>query len=415
MRTTLVSTAPDRRQGIRPSLVVGSVAVVALALFPVVRETLGGSTYLLVYLYFVFFWVTQATSWNIFSGYGGYLNFGQNAFYGIGVYATALLVEHLGAPLLIVLPVAAVTGFVASVLAGLLVFRLRTLKGEIFALFTLALGLGLGLVASNVDAIDGGQGIVLPDVSYPAWLGSINEMLYSLGLLLAVISIVAAYVIQHSRIGYGLAAIRDDEHVAETLGVPAFRYKLTAFGIGGALAAASGALQAVLISFITPVAAFGPEVPMFVILMSFIGGRRRWMGPVIGAALIYTLSDRLTNVGLAEANNMIVGGLLVLVVVSLRSGIIDKLLTRKLPASVAAALPVIVLVITGRYSDVIALLLAAMLGALALLLVPEKFYIRLRSRGTRQASALEPAAGRSEPREIVEPSVETDAVKGGAS
>ena len=415
MTATSVAAAPVRRRGIRPSFALGVVAIAALVLFPVVREALGASTYLLVYLYFVFFWVTQATSWNIFSGYGGYLNFGQNAFYGIGVYATALLVEHQGTPLLVILPVAAVAGFLASVLAGLLVFRLRTLEGEIFALFTLALGLGLGLVASNVNAIDGGRGIVLPDVSYPAWLGSTNEMLYFLGLLLAVISIVVAYVIQRSRIGYGLAAIRDDEPVAETLGVPAFRYKLTAFGIGGALAAASGALQAVLISFITPAAAFGPEVPMFVILMSFIGGRRRWMGPVIGAILIYTLSDRLTSVGLAEANNMIVGALLVLVVVSLRSGMVDQLVARPVPALIAAAVPVTVMVITGHYSDVIALLLAAMLGALALLLVPDKAYARLRSRRTGAARALEPDAGRGEPLPRVEASSETDVVRDGAS
>jgi branched-chain amino acid transport system permease protein len=367
---------------VRAALAVA--VVLALGLFPVVREAIGASTYLLVFLYFVFFWVTQATSWNIFSGYAGYLNFGQNAFYGIGVYCTALLIEHWETPLLVILPVAAVAGCVASLLAGLLVFRLRSLEGEIFALFTLALGLGLGLVASNVSAIDGGQGIVLPDVSYPQWLGSTNEMLYTLGLGLAVVAVVSARVIQRSRMGYGLAGIRDDERVARTLGVPVFRYKLTAFAIGGALSAASGALQAVLISFITPTAAFGPQVPMFVILMSFIGGRRRWAGPVVGAVLIYTLSDRLTSVGLTEASNLVIGALLIAVVVGLRSGIVDRLVERWRVALVTASAVVIVLVTMGR-AGVIGLMLGAMLGALAPLLLPKALFdkVRLTRRGRK--------------------------------
>ena len=390
MRSRSISALTQRRPAAL-KWVIAAVVVASLAVFPAVRESLGASTYLLVFLYFAFFWVTQATSWNIFSGYAGYLNFGQNAFYGIGVYSTGLLVQHWDLPLLLILPLAALAGFVASVLAGLLVFRLRALEGEIFALFTLALGLGLGLVASNVKAIDGGQGIVLPDVSYPSWLGSVNEMLYTLGLALAVISVLIAWAIGRSRMGYGLAGIRDDEHVAQTLGVPTFRYKLIAFGIGGALAAASGALQAVLISFITPAAAFGPQVPMFVILMSFIGGRRRWMGPVIGAVLISTLSDRLTNVGMAEASNLIIGALLVLVVVSLRSGIVDQLIARRLPALVAAVLSVVTMVATGS-SDVIGLFLAGMLGALVVLLLPANVYGRLSSR-RRAAVQLRIGAG----------------------
>ncbi|HEY9469844.1 MAG TPA: branched-chain amino acid ABC transporter permease [Propionibacteriaceae bacterium] len=395
---TAPRVAGKRRRGIKIALGVGGV--LALGVFPNVREALGASTYMLVFLYFVFFWTVQATSWNIFSGYAGYLNFGQNAFYGIGVYTTALLVEHWGVPLLAVLPLAAATGFIASILAGLLVFRLRTLEGEIFALFTLALGLGLGLVVSNVGAIDGGQGIVLPDISYPEWLGSTNEMLYRVGLVLAVIAILVARYVQRSRMGYGLAAIRDDEHVARTLGVPTFRYKLAAFGIGGALAAASGALQAVLISFVTPASAFGPEVPMFVILMSFIGGRRHWMGPVIGAVLIFTLSDRLTNVGLAEANNLIIGILLIVVVVGLRSGIVDQLMVRWRAAAIAAAIPLVALVTLGRASDVIGLMLWAMLGALAILLVPQSVYVRYVRRGV--VPAAEPAAGRGSPEERLE-------------
>lgn len=349
-----------------------------LAIFPFVQETLGIPSYLLVYLYFIFFWVTQATSWNIFSGYAGYFSFAQGAFYGAGVYTTVLLVEHLNAPIYVTIPSGALIAGLIALAAGAVVFGLRSLSGEIFALFSLSLGLGLGLIANNVAAIDGGQGRILGDVSYPTWLGSVNQMLYIIAFLLAAIAVLCSYIIQHSRMGYGLAAIRDDELVGGTLGVPTLRYKLTAFTIGGAIAGASGSLHAVLINFITPDAAFGQYVPFYVIVMCVIGGRRHWSGPIIGAVLIQTTNDRLVSLGLAEINQILVGLLLILVVVRLPAGIGAELLARPRPAVISGLTVAALVFVSGVSHNVIWIFLSGMLGALAVLLAPARSFKRRR-------------------------------------
>ena len=377
-----VASAPSRRghpkHGARAAWAL--LLVAALFAFPFISPVVSANPYLLVFLYYIFFWVTQATSWNIFSGYAGYLNFGQNAFYGAGVYTTVLMESHLDAPLFWDLAVGAAVAASIGLISGLLVFRLRVIQGEIFALFTLALGLGLGLTANNVKAIDGGAGAVLGDVSYPSWLGPMNQMLYLVSLCLAIVAVTVAYRIQHSRMGYGLAAIRDDEFVGESLGVPAFRYKLTAFTLGAALAGASGALDALLIAFIFPAAAFGPEVAMFVIVMSFVGGRRVWLGPLLGAVLVFTLSDRLSSFGLAELNQIIVGGLLILIVIGLKEGIVAQLFRRAKVSSAAAALGVVVMIALGWGPQFITVMLVGILAELAVLLVPEDWYQRLARR-----------------------------------
>lgn len=375
----------------RTSVAVALVAALAsLPLFGVITD---GNPYVLVFGYYLFFWVTQATSWNIFSGYAGYLNFGQNAFYGAGVYATVLCERHFHANLFLDMAAGAVAGGFIALLAGFAVFRLRAIQGEIFALFTLALGLGLGLVANNVKFIDGGAGALLDDVSFPSWLGPMTTMLYLLGLALAVISVGAAYLIKRSRLGYGLAAVRDDEPVAEAMGVPVFRYKLTVFVLSGAISGASGALDALLIFFISPNAAFGPTVPMLVIVMSFIGGRRFWYGPAVGALIIFTLSDRLTTTGMAEVNQIIMGLLLIGVVVGLRDGISSRIMRH--PRRVTAAVGTVVVVGLFLGTSPIVALSFGLVAGLAASVLP--------SRSLPGSSELPAADGQGVPARPLEP------------
>jgi len=369
-----LAPSPLTRRPTAIKLAAAAAVLAVLALLPVIEGTGRNSSYLIVYLYFVFFWVTQSTSWNIFSGYAGYFSFAQGAFYGAGVYTTVLLVEHLHMSILLIIPIGGLVAGLTALLTGLIVFGIRSLSGEIFALFSLSLGLGFGVLANNVNAIDGGSGRVLGQVSYPAWLGSVNQMLYVLALVLAVATVFCARAIQHSRMGYGLAAIRDDEHVGGTLGVPTLRYKLMAFSIGAMFAGASGALHAVLINFVTPDAAFGQQVPFYVIVMSVIGGRRHWLGPVLGATLIYTTNDRLTNLGMVELNQILVGLLLTVVVVGLRAGIVVQLFRRPAATAVAAAVAVLIVEVTGRGGDVITTFAWAMLSGVAILLVPDRVY-----------------------------------------
>lgn len=355
------------------SATIWIVAALVLGAMPTLQQWLGFPIYNLIFMYLVFFWVTQASSWNIFSGYSGYFSFGQGAFFGSGMYATAILGARHGWPLLATLPVAAAIGAAIAAVTGLLVFRLRKLGGEIFALFTLVVALGIGALANNWAAIDGGRGIPLGQLDYPEWLGNTTEMLYYLGLLIALASVFIAYAIQHSRFGAGLFAIRDDEKVAEAIGVPTFRSKLIIFTLNGLLAGLSGGLHAVQVNFISPTSAFPLRVAVFVILMSVVGGRRHWFGPVLGAVLIYTVIDRMAGGGLGELSQIVLGLVLIAATLFLRGGISERLLERPRPPLIAGAVTlVLVAVVFGL--PAITSFAVAMGAFVVVLFIPESVY-----------------------------------------
>ena len=307
---------------------------VALYFFPLLKDTLGYSNFLLIFMYLGFFWIAQATSWNILTGYSGYFSFGQGAFYGIGVYATAALSTRYGFNYITSLPIAGLCAMALGLVIGLVVFRLRQLEGELFALLTLAVAFVVASVVSNTDFIDGGQGLRIGRVNYPEFLGSFPEMMFRLGLIIALLSVFVSYLIYHSRLGRGLFAIRDDEAVAEGLGVPAFRYKMIAFGISTFLAGFSGGLHAVQLGYVEVAGVFNLTVPLFVILMSILGGRRHWIGPIIGAMVIHTLNDAFSNTDIQFINEIVIGGLLIAMILFVPEGIYERLQRRWLPALV---------------------------------------------------------------------------------
>jgi branched-chain amino acid transport system permease protein len=359
---------------------------------PTLVDRFGFPLYNLIFLYLVFFWITQATSWNILSGYSGYFSFGQAAFYGGGMYTTAILGSRHGWDLLPTLPAAALVGGVIAALTGLLVFRLRKLSGEIFALFTLAVALGIGSLVNNWGALDGGRGIVLGRLDYPEFLGDTTEMLFYLGLTLAVVAVLVAYVIQHSRFGAGLFAIHDDEKVAEAIGVPTFRYKMLVFVVSGMLAATAGGLHAVQVGFISPSATFGLRVPVFVILMSVVGGRRHWFGPMLGAILIQTVTDRMAGAGYAEANQIVLAIVLIAATLFLRGGISARLVERPFPP-ILAFLVGVMAAFVGFGQPGITAAAWGMGLALVVLFIPDRFLPRLRSRrGGNDVDAAPPPA-----------------------
>src|SRR5207249_8551956 len=222
-----------------------------------------------------FSWIVLATSWSILSGYAGYFSFGHGAFFGAGIYTTATLAGALNVPFLLTLPVAgAVAGLLAAGI-GAVVFRVKRLRGELFGLLTLAITFVVATIVLNTR-IDGGPGVYLSVVPLPRLLSSPTGTIYLLGLGLAVVTIAAAYAIAQSRLGLGLYAIHDDEDVAEVEGVPTLSYKLIAFVVSAALAGVAGGIHAMYVSYVTVGETFAITVPLYVVLMSVLGGARHW-------------------------------------------------------------------------------------------------------------------------------------------
>jgi branched-chain amino acid transport system permease protein len=269
--------------------------------------------------------IVLATSWNILSGYSGYFSFGHGAFFGVGVYTTAGLAGKLDWPFLWTLPLAALAAAVLGVALGAVVFRVRALRGELFALLTLAITFVLATIALNT--VDGGPGIQFM-VDTPKLTPTASGFLYLLMLATAALTLWIAYAIYHSRFGTGLLAIHDDEDVAEVMGVPTYRFKLAAFAVSCALAGLAGGIHAVFVSYVTVAETFSIALAVNVVLMAALGGTRHWLGPAVGAVAITVLLYAFTSGQAAVLGRAMTGLILIIVIVAMPEGILGQILKR---------------------------------------------------------------------------------------
>ena len=346
------------------------LAIAALATLSLYRETMGFPLFYLSLLTSMLFWTAQATSWNILSGYSGYFSFGQAAYVGVGAYTTAVLYGRHGVNFYLTIPIAAVFCAVLAALIGGLAFRLRSLRGEIFALLTLAVPFILAAVARINSTVDGGQGIIVGVPEFPAQLGLTQDFLYLVSLLVAGLAVWAAYAIQHSRMGWALASIRDAEDVAEGLGVATFRYKMLAIMASGVIGGVGGSIYALRIGFVTVESVFSLTIPLFVIVMSVLGGRGHWLGPVIGAVLIELLQDRLSASGLESWRLIVLGGVLAVLVVIAPEGLYARLRAQPRLAVAAFAVVTAALWIVDVWGEPLDWILAGALAGAAASLAP---------------------------------------------
>lgn len=303
----------------------------ALAALPFARPP----TFYESFLYLVFHWIVLATSWNLLSGYSGYFSFGHGAFFGAGVYTTAVLAGKFDWPFAWTLPMAALLPAILGVALGAVVFRVRRVRGELFALLTLAVTFVLATIVLNSPA-DGGPGVYLSAVAVPKLAPTVSGSFYMMALALAAVTLVVAYAVTKMRLGLGLFAIHDDEDAAEVMGVPTYGFKLVAFGLSCALAGIAGGIQALFVSYVTAPSTFNITVPLTVVLMSVLGGSRHWAGPAIGAVAITVLLYASTAADQAIAGKAIVGAILVVAVLFLPDGILGKLVRRRRVAETVA-------------------------------------------------------------------------------
>jgi branched-chain amino acid transport system permease protein len=288
------------------------------------------------FLYLTFSWIVLAVSWNILSGYSGYFSFGHGAFFGLGIYTTATLADKFNVPFLWTLPAAALVPALLGVALGAVVFRARRLRGELFALLTLAVTYVVATIILNTP-IDGGPGVYLSAVPLPELAPTPSGTFYVLALVLGVATLWIARSIYHSKLGTGLFAIHDDEDVAEVMGVPTFRYKIVAFAISCALAGVAGGIHAMFISYVTVSGVFSIIIPLNVVLMSVLGGTRHWLGPAFGAIAITGLLYAFTAGDYAVAGRAAIGLIVVVAFLFLPDGLLGRLAQRARAKRAAAA------------------------------------------------------------------------------
>jgi branched-chain amino acid transport system permease protein len=335
----------------RVFIVFGLVAL-ALAGLP----QLGLPAFYESFLYLVFHWVVLATSWNILSGYSGYFSFGHGAFFGLGIYSTAVLCGKLDWPFLYALPFSALVPALFGLGLGAIVFRLRRLRGELFGLLTLAITFVIATIILNTP-LDGGPGVYLSAVPVPAIGPTLSGTFYLLALALAVACMAAAYYIHGNRLGSGLFAIHDDEDVAEVQGVPTLRFKLQALAISCAFAGLAGGVHALFVSYVTVSEVFNIVVPLNVVLMSVLGGTRHWLGPAVGATAITALLYAFTAGDFAVVGRAAVGLTLIVVILFMPDGLMGQLSKRlrrlRKPDALPVPLPPVAIQAQGAAGDVV--------------------------------------------------------------
>jgi branched-chain amino acid transport system permease protein len=278
-----------------------------------------GNDYIFFAGYVVLQYIVLSTAWNILGGYCGYVNFGSAAFFALGAYSTVAIHKFHPVPVPALVIIGGVISGVVGYGMGYLTLRLR---GAFFAIATLALAVVLQTLIVNWDYVGGSRGAYIVRPGEIPLFGNYVRYLFLIMLVLAAGSVIVARLIEHSRLGFGFATIRDDELAAEASGVPTLQLKLIATTISGALMGMAGAPFPYYIGYLQPSSAFGLEYAVNSIAMPLIGGTTSWIGPVIGAILLGTLQQVATVTISSAVNLLIVGLLLVAFVIVAPNGII---------------------------------------------------------------------------------------------
>lgn len=267
----------------------------------------------------VAFTVILASAWNIMGGLAGQVSFGYSAFLGMGAYTTVLL-SLQGWNAYATIPLGMAIAAVFAVLIGLPAFRLR---GPYFAIATIGISEAIRVFAQGIQFTGGSSGKRMPlvygDFLYrmlpgmPRGQAIFMENFY-LMLILAVAVVLVVWLIQRSRFGLALAAIRQDIDAAEALGVNSTAYKLWAHAISAALVAAAGSLYAINFQYIAPNSVFVFNLSLQIVLMPVIGGVGTLTGPVIGGLVFGYLQIKLLTIPALRSSNLMIYGLLLIVV-----------------------------------------------------------------------------------------------------
>ena len=260
------------------ALAIGAALIAAFAALPFL-----GNAYLLTFAFTVLIAYILAQSWDWVAGEMGYVNLGHYVFYGVGAYAFSIaLVSDW--PMVVSLGFAVLITGMAALMLSVPLFRLH---GDYFSFATLALLPLMEILAFNLTPItNGADGIVLP-------VAQVLRPAYLMALAACVLTFAITLRINHARFGYALKSIRNDEQVAETVGVriaPVKRRVLVLSAIFGALA---GALQAWQMSYIDPATVFGLHVALVPIAMVLFAGSGLRYGPLVGVLLLASMQQWL--------------------------------------------------------------------------------------------------------------------------
>ena len=319
---TVTAPAGSSSRGNRTTVLLKAVGILVLAAAVLSFPSVAANPFILSVGVVIMSYAVLATSWNFVGGFTGYISLGHAAYSGLGAYATGLLVIHTGInPWLAMLA----AGLVVAVLAVPIGIASLRVRGASFVIVSIALVLIMLLVFQSWGSFTGGSnGLRVPRPFGPEVLRpEQHEWFFYLHVALLAVALLAWWLIDRSRFGTGLKAIREDEDKAQALGVPTFTYKLIAFVVSAFFTALGGGLYALWFGFLDPIFQFSILVGSYMVLMSLLGGIRSLFGPLLGAVIVgYAVEYFKNQYGDTQFHLVAMGLLLGLVVLFMPDGII---------------------------------------------------------------------------------------------
>lgn len=321
------SQEKDYRMGLPQKLSIAiplAILCIVLLIFPYVFGRYVTHVLILVLLYGYL-----ASSWNVLCGYTGQLSLGHAIFVGVGAYFPIVFDKYYALnPWLGMLMGAAFAAIVAF-LIGSLVFHYG-LKGPYFALSTIAFGQVFLFVVLNILKLGGAGGMSAPlrdsALINFQWVSKVPY--YYILLIMTAGIVVMTYYLQKSRLGFFFVSIRENERLAQSLGIYPFKYKLVAFAISAFLTALGGSFYAQYLRYVDPRDVLGLNLSIEIALFGIVGGLGTATGPVIGSLLMVTLAELTrTYFGSAGAGAHVIvyGVILILIIIYAPKGLIGLL------------------------------------------------------------------------------------------
>ena len=291
--------------------------LLAVALFALIALLpLAGDAYWLRLGTTMLMYGVLAMAWNFIGGLAGYPSFASAAFFGLGAYSGAVA-QKLGMPMGLAWTFAGALCLLFAALLGLALLRLR---GHYFAIASLVVAEVLReLVNSATDLTGGGMGLNLP-VPSNATVASQSEFFFYAMLALTAITFAAMLWATHSKLGFGLRCIQQNESAADMLGVNTTQYKVAAFMLSGAFAGAAGAIYASWVHYIEPPDVFDVLYSVKAIVMVLLGGAGSVFGPLFGAAIFLSLEELVWR-NYLQVHTGVLGLMIVLLVLFLPKGV----------------------------------------------------------------------------------------------
>lgn len=305
------------------SLIIIGIVVLGLFLYPFISP----SKFALHLLMMIFMHAVMSQSWNVLAGFSGQISLGHAIFFGIGAYASGYFYTKFQiTPWFGIIIGIAISAFIAF-LIGVPMLRL---KGHYFAIATLLIGISFQVIFQRWPEVGASAGLYVPINRDSPWLSmqfhKNKVAYYYITLVFFIITFFLVWLLNRSKLGYRLKAIRDQSEAASSLGIHVSKYKVIAFIISAMIMAPMGSIYAQYVLIIDPNNTFSADISILVLLISVMGGVGNIWGPIIGSSILIPISEfsRIYFGGTGRSIDLIIYGILIILICIFRpSGIVS--------------------------------------------------------------------------------------------